>query len=87
LPTEKGEYVLKIPAEGILQTSSPEVYGWATDHYFYDSSHGLRPLLDTGDSAMIWGKINGEASGSAGKREYEEFFVGTAQQFKSQGKG
>lgn len=29
-------------------------------------------------------RINGEESGASGKRKYEEFFVGTAQQFKDQ---
>lgn len=36
---------------------------------------------------LVWGKINGEASGSSGKRKYEEFFVGTQQQFEDQVEG
>jgi hypothetical protein len=31
--------------------------------------------------------MNGAESGSSGKREYEEFFVGTEQQYKDQAKG
>ena len=45
-----------------------------------------RSISDAGPNCLIWGKINGEATGSSGKRKYEEFFVGTQQQFKNQGK-
>jgi hypothetical protein len=86
LSTVGGEYVLRIPADGILRTSSSEQYGWARDHYYYHSAEGVRPIPDSGQAPLIWGKINGEASGAAGKRKYEEFFVGTAQQFKNQAK-
>jgi hypothetical protein len=81
LPSEAGQTVLKIPASGILKTSSPEQYGWARDSYFY-SDAGLRRLPDSGPGRLVWGKINGEESSRAGKWKYEEFFVGTEQQFK-----
>jgi hypothetical protein len=86
LSMEGDESVLRIPAGGILRTSSPEQYGWARDHYYYYSAEGMHPIPDSGEAPLIWGKINGEASGAAGKRKYEEFFVGTAQQFKNQAK-
>jgi hypothetical protein len=81
LPSEAGQTVVKIPASGILKTSSPEQYGWARDSYFY-SDASLRRLSDSGPGRLVWGKINGEESNPAGKRKYEEFFVGTEQQFK-----
>src|ERR1019366_906876 len=84
LAMEGGEYVLRIPADGVLRTSSAEQYGWTQDHYYYYSAQGVRSLPDSGEAPLIWGKSNGEASGTAGKRKYEEFFVGTAQQFKNQ---
>src|SRR6202023_3244609 len=74
LPVEAGKTVLRIPPSGILQTSSPEQYGWAKDEYFFYSSTGSRPLPDSGPQRLIWGKINGEASGTSGKRQYEAFF-------------
>ena len=43
---------------------------------------GSRRLPDSGPGRLVWGKINGEESGPGGKRKYEEFFVGTEQQFK-----
>ena len=89
LPVEGGEYLFKLPPSGLLRTSSSEEYGWAEDHYFYYSEKGTRILRDTGPSSerLIWGKINGEESGSQGKRKYEEFFVGTEQQFGEQTRG
>lgn len=84
LPMEGGEYILKIPPDGVLRTSSAEQYGWARDHYYYYSAQGAHPLPDSGSAALIWGKINAEGSGASGKRKYEELFVGTAQQFRNQ---
>jgi hypothetical protein len=84
LAMEDGEYIVKIPPDGVLRTSSAEQYGWARDHYYYYSAQGARPLPDSGSAALIWVKINGEGSGISGKRKYEELFVGTAQQFKNQ---
>jgi len=86
LPMEKGQTILKIPPEGVLRTSSPEQYGWAKDSYYAYSVLATRPLRDTGPDRRIWGKINGESSGSSGKVTYQEFFVGTNQQFSEQSK-
>ncbi len=84
LPMEGSEYVVKIPANGILRTSSPEQNGWAKDHYYYYSAQGIRPLSDSGQASLIWGKLNAEEAGTSVKRKYKEFFVGTVQQFKDQ---
>jgi uncharacterized protein DUF6843 len=81
LPMEGGQYVLKIPSDGVLRTSSAEQYGWAKDQYYYYSGQGVRALPDSGPAELIWGKVNGEESGVSGKRKYEEFFVGNARQF------
>jgi len=89
LPVEGGEYLFKVSPSGLLRTSSPEEFGWAKDHFFYYSEKGTRILQETGPGGggLIWGKINGEESGSQGKRKYEEFFVGTEQQFRQQAMG
>lgn len=86
LPVQDGQVVLKIPPDGGLRTSSPEQYGWANDSYYSYSARGVHRLRDSGSDSLIWGKINGEAYGSSGKITYEEFFVGTKQQFKEQSK-
>lgn len=87
LPQEGGTTVLQIPPSGTLRTSSPEQYGWVNNSYAFYSSAGVHPIPDSGPGRLIWGKINGEASGASGKRKYEEFFVGTQQQFKGQAEG
>ena len=84
LPMEGGHYVLKIPPDGVFRTSSAEQYGWAKDHYYYYSAQGERVIPASGPDELIWGRINGEESGVRGKRKYEEFFVGTAEQFNNQ---
>jgi len=82
LPMEGGQYVIKIPSDGVLRTSSAEQYGWVKDRYYYYSAQGVRALPDSGPAGLIWGKINGEEFGVSGKRKYEEFFVGNAEQFR-----
>jgi hypothetical protein len=88
LPAERGQIVIKIPPSGLLRTSSPEQYGWARDTYFFYSnvysSASLQSIRDSGPARLIWGKVNGEETGTSGKRKYEEFFVGSEQQFKDQ---
>ena len=87
LPEEAGQPLLRIPPSGTLRTSSPEQYGRVNNSYGFYSSAGVRPIPDSGPGKLIWGKINGEASGASGKRKYEKFFVGTQQQFKGQIEG
>lgn len=84
LPIESGQAVVRLPASGVLTTSSPAQYGWAKDFYYYYSDAGLRPLPSSGAGRMIWGKINAEEAGASGKRDYEEFFVGTERRFKDE---
>jgi hypothetical protein len=89
LPAERGVYVFRFPPTGLLRTSSPEEFGWAKDQYFYYSEKSTRILPDAnpGGGGLVWGKINGEETDSQGKRTYEEFFVGTQQQFAEQTSG
>jgi len=83
MSAEQNQYVFRIPVDGVLRTSSAERYGWGKDEYFYSFERGLKRLSSEGAAGrMIWGKINGEQGGARGPRPYEEFFVGTEQQFK-----
>jgi hypothetical protein len=80
---DQGHYILKIPSDGRLKTSSPERFGWGTDQYFYVSNDVLQELpTDTLKGRLVWGQINGEDFGRTGRKQYEEFFVGTGEQFK-----
>lgn len=81
-PAENGQYVFRIPPDGMLRTSSPERYGWGKDEYYYVSGSSLHKLPTDANGRLVWGQINGEQGGPSGPRRYEEFFVGTEQQFK-----
>jgi hypothetical protein len=84
LPTESGQTVIKVPASGVLKTSSAEQAGLANNDYASYSNETARPLPVSGPDQRVWGKITGELQGPTGKEKYEEFFVGTQQQFKDQ---
>ena len=82
-PKQRGQPIFKIPSNGVLKTSSPEGYSRDGSEYYYDSDKGLHKLKADGRKGrFVWGRISGEETGSAGPRHYEEFFVGTEQQFK-----
>ncbi len=84
----RGEYICRIPAEGVLHTQSPLEEGWAKDEYFYYSRQGsLHPLRITGWGAggMIWGNETGwqqTEHGEKPKWAVERFYVGTEAQFR-----
>ncbi len=84
LPTQSGHTVVKIPPSGTLKTSSSEQNGPANDDYASYSNDAVRMLPDSGPEKRVWGKITGELQGPTGKKKYEEFFIGTQQQFKGQ---
>lgn len=57
LPEEDGAYILKIPADGLLETSTPLDQGWARDEYFRDrvDSLSLMPKqVDCGPESCTW---------------------------------
>jgi hypothetical protein len=82
-----GAYICRIPASGILKTSSSLEDGWAKDEYFYYSEDGsLRPLPDTGwgGGGMIWAE-NTEwqtENGTRPTRFSENFYVGREDQYR-----
>ena len=88
LEMSNGVYICRIPASGILQTSSSLEDGWAKDEYFYYSEDGsLRALPNTtwGGGGMIWGgNINFqlEGNGVKPKRFGENFYVGREDQYR-----
>jgi hypothetical protein len=84
LPSESGYTLVKIPPSGTLKTSSSEQHGSANDDYDSYSNDALRPLPYSGPEKRVWGKITGELQGPSGRKKYEEFFVGTQEQFKAQ---
>jgi hypothetical protein len=76
LPQEGMYMIVKVPATGILKTSSVMGEGWAVDKYYYVTSKGVRQPLPLGlpGEGMIHAN-SGEPHGAN-----EKFFVGTKQQ-------
>jgi len=86
LPVEGGKYVVLFSPSGFLKTSTPEQSSGGRDSYYYYSDSSTRALADrtSGAGSLIWGQFHSQAFGSSGKHTYEQFFVGTEQQFKEQ---
>ncbi len=88
LPLLNGKYICRIPASGVLDTSSGVEDGWAKDDYFYYSENGsLRELPKTGWSkgGMIWAnhtEFQATQDGSMPARFTESFYVGTEEQYR-----
>jgi hypothetical protein len=83
----QGHYVVSVPPDGLVTTSSPQETGWAQDEYFYKSEGSLTPLSITasGGGGMIWGNVNqwgGEQiDGQGGPTSM--FFVGTEAEYRA----
>lgn len=86
VPIDGGRSTFRIPAHGLLQTSSAEHFGSNNDEYFYYAPGDLlRRLSSRGSSGrMVWAHMNGQAGTAAASRDYEQFFVGTEEQFRNQ---
>jgi hypothetical protein len=88
VPMEDGEYLFKVPPTGVLKTSLKLQEGRPEARYYYYSEEKRQQLSDRGQDGkrLVWGKISGAVSGLSGEKSYEEFFVGTEQQFRQQTK-
>jgi len=77
---------VRFSPSGFLKTSTPEQSSGGRDSYYYYSDSGTREMDDrtSGTGSLIWGQFHSQALGSTGKHTYEQFFVGTEQQFKEQ---
>lgn len=88
LELSNGTYICRVPANGILATSSHLEDGWAKDEYFYYSDDGsLEALPDTGwgGGGMIWAGNVGSTQpqdGSRPTRLAESFYVGREDQYR-----
>ncbi len=90
LELSNGAYVCRIPATGILSTSSRQEDGWAKDGFFYFKNDSLAPLHQTiqGRGGMIWAETTQYSlnpSNSPVKRFTYRFYVGTERQLQSEG--
>ena len=91
LQLSNGKYMCRIPASGVLDTSSNVEGGWAKDEYlYYSSSNVLRELPETGwgKGGMIWAnrsEFQATQDGSLPSRFTESFYVGTEEQYHRKG--
>jgi uncharacterized protein DUF6843 len=87
LPIEDGHYLFKFPENGLINTSSEGEEGFASDEYYYYSDDTRRPIPSSTDNAMIWGGVAFGSKTVPGQEptKYEEFFVGTNEQFEQVG--
>jgi hypothetical protein len=87
LQLSNGKFICRIPASGVLDTSSNVESGWAKDEYlYYSSSNVLRELPETGwdKGGMIWAnhsEFQATQDGSLPSRFTESFYVGTEEQY------
>lgn len=86
LPIEDNRYLIVIPANGMLSTSAPIEEGWAKDEYYYYDGRKRQLLPHTAQEERIWGHGFGHRTAEGEKESrYEQFFVGTEEQFKKIG--
>lgn len=86
IPIEDGHYLFKFPESGSIDTSSDNEEGWAKDEYYYYSDDRRRQLPHEIDNEMIWGHIiGGKTSRGQEPTKYEEFFVGTEEEYQKYG--
>ncbi|HZS47710.1 MAG TPA: hypothetical protein VFC63_21760 [Blastocatellia bacterium] len=87
LPLDGGMYVVVIPPDGRLRTSTGLETGSAKDEYYYYSNNSSRQIPATGWGAggMIWGGNVSVDKDPVTNREvdYLGFFVGTEAQYQA----
>lgn len=86
LPVEGNYYVVKIPATGHFQTSTPDAYGPLGDVYVYEcGDERQRLVISQRHEAFcrIWGNFEGPATLSdATPYPFRYFFVGPKEQYE-----
>ena len=82
LPTEDGRLLLKLSAQGTLQTSSDPLSGHGNDDFFYYSGDRRTPLSNAGvcKGGMVW-QIETMVD-EPSSTPFVRFFVGTEDQYR-----
>jgi hypothetical protein len=88
-----GKYIFRIPATGVLCTSSKPEFGWAHDEFFYLSKGERTPLPDftARENSMIWGaeyfgkreELPGPDVPGFSPQNTGHFYVGTKSEFEA----
>ena len=82
LPMEDGRLLLKLNAQGALQTSSDPQLGHGRDDFFYYTGDRSMPLSNAGvcKGGMVWQIETMVDDGTS--TPFERFFVGTENQYR-----
>ena len=82
LPMEDGRRLLKLNAQGTLQTSSDPLSGHGKDDFFYYSGDRRTPLSNAGvcKGGMVW-QIEAPVDGR-NSTPFTRFFVGSEDQYR-----
>jgi len=82
LPMEDGRLLLKLNAQGTLQTSSDPLAGHGSDDFFYYSDYSRTPLSNAGvcKGGMVW-QVETMVDEST-STPFVRFFVGTEDQYR-----
>ncbi|MGA7081002.1 MAG: hypothetical protein WBQ43_15620 [Terriglobales bacterium] len=82
LPIEDGRLLLRLNAQGLLQTSSDPLSGHGKDDFFYYSGDRRTPLSNAGvcKDGMVW-QIETMVDDST-STPFARFFVGTEDQYR-----
>ena len=82
LPMEDGRLLLKLDAQGALQTSSDPLTGHGTDDFFYYAGDHRTPLSNSGvcKGGMVWQIETMVDDRTAAP--FTRFFVGTEDQYR-----
>ena len=76
LPIRNGYYLARIPANGLLKTSTVEDEGWGRDTFYYVTKTGGETRLPSdgsGPNLLVWG--------DSGRTNERMLFIGTKKQF------
>lgn len=76
LPIRNSSYIARIPANGLLKTSTVEEDGWGADEFYYVTKSGqkIRLLSDSlNQNTVVWG--------DAGRTNERWMFIGTKKQW------
>lgn len=85
IPFENGKLVFRIPASGVLCTSSALEIGWAKDeYYFVGKSRTPIPSTGWGGGGGVWLESNGQCGiGKNPAAVFAHFFIGSESEAKS----
>ena len=85
LPVENGFYLIRVPPNGRVKTSTKQDFGWRRDEFYYNSGNRrerLRISQISGDGGRVWGEQVGNSWDNDTSTTDRICFIGTEVQYK-----